>query len=242
MPFRSWKCPFWSPVPKNRVLTLARWAGGCSCASKIGGPHGLWLEFQVSQKCESEVAQSCPTLCDPMDCSPPGSSIHGIFQARGLEWVAISFSRGSSWPRDRTQASRIVIAGRRFTGWATRQVQMSPGLVIKLSHPFPWPSGPGTHIWFLAQVFTEGPHRGWYSVPVTSLVLRGSGPRAWTHSVLVDWNCQHGDIDGNSENVTIAWLGCHMTKLFESQCITALSNAHKSFSWSLRKHTSSPSQ
>ena len=54
----------------------------------------------------------CLTLCDPMDCSPPGSSIHGIFQARILEWVAISFSRGSSQPRDRTQVLRI--AGRRF--------------------------------------------------------------------------------------------------------------------------------
>ena len=43
-------------------------------------------------KRESEVAQSCPTLSDPMDCSPPGSSIHGIFQARGLEWGAIAFS------------------------------------------------------------------------------------------------------------------------------------------------------
>ena len=42
---------------------------------------------------ESEVAQSCPTLCDPVDCSLPGSSLHGIFQARILEWVAISFSR-----------------------------------------------------------------------------------------------------------------------------------------------------
>ena len=45
---------------------------------------------------ESEVTQSCPTLCDPMDCSLPGSSLHGILQARVLEWVAISFSRGSS--------------------------------------------------------------------------------------------------------------------------------------------------
>jgi len=43
---------------------------------------------------EIEVAQSCLTLCDPVDCSPPGSSIHGIHQARILEWVAISFSRG----------------------------------------------------------------------------------------------------------------------------------------------------
>ena len=46
------------------------------------------------------VAQSCLTLCNPMDCSPPGSSVHGILQARILEWAAISFSRGSSWPRD----------------------------------------------------------------------------------------------------------------------------------------------
>ena len=49
---------------------------------------------------DSEVAQSCPTLCDPMDCSLPGSSIYGIFQAIVLEWGAISFSRGSSQPRD----------------------------------------------------------------------------------------------------------------------------------------------
>ena len=48
----------------------------------------------------SEVAQSCVTLCSPMDCSLPGSSIHGIFQARVLEWVAISFSSGSPQPRD----------------------------------------------------------------------------------------------------------------------------------------------
>ena len=72
-------------------------------------------------KSESEVAQSCPTLCDPMDCSLPGSSIHGIFQARVLEWVAISFSRGSSWPRNRTRVSHI--AGRCFTIWATREAQ-----------------------------------------------------------------------------------------------------------------------
>ena len=50
----------------------------------------------------SEVTQSCPTLCDPIDCSLSGSSIHGIFQARMLEWIAISFSRGSSQPKNRT--------------------------------------------------------------------------------------------------------------------------------------------
>ena len=66
---------------------------------------------------DSEVAQLCPTLCDPMDSSQPSSSVHGIFQARILEWVAISYCRGSSRPRDQTQVSRIV--GRRFTVWAT---------------------------------------------------------------------------------------------------------------------------
>ena len=61
----------------------------------------------------------CPTLCDPMDC--PGSSIHGIFQARVLQWVAISLSRGFSWPRDRTQVSHV--AGRSFTVRAIREVE-----------------------------------------------------------------------------------------------------------------------
>ena len=69
----------------------------------------------------SEVAQPCLTLCDPMDCSLPGSSVHGIFQARVLEWTAISFSREPSQPRDRTWVSCVV--DRRFTIWATREAQ-----------------------------------------------------------------------------------------------------------------------
>ena len=67
------------------------------------------------------VTQSCLTLCDPMDCSPPGSSVHGILQARILEWVAMPSSGESSQPRDQTQVSRI--AGRCFTLWATREAQ-----------------------------------------------------------------------------------------------------------------------
>ena len=78
-----------------------------------------FLHLYKVKESESEVTQSCPTLCDPVVCSPPGSSVHGILQARILEWVAISFSRGSSQPRDRTQVSRI--AGRRFNLWATRE-------------------------------------------------------------------------------------------------------------------------
>ena len=66
------------------------------------------LHLLITKESESEVAQSCPTLCDPMECSLPGSSVRSVFQARVLEWVAISVCRVSSWPRDRTQVSRIV--------------------------------------------------------------------------------------------------------------------------------------
>ena len=71
-----------------------------------------YLVQDLACESESEVAQWYPTLCDPMDCSLPGSSLHGILQARILEWVAISFSRGFSRPRDQTRVSRIP--GRRF--------------------------------------------------------------------------------------------------------------------------------
>ena len=65
------------------------------------------------------VAQSCPALCHPMDCSPLGSSVRGILQARILEWAAISSSRGSSWPRNRTCVSCIV--RRILYHWATSE-------------------------------------------------------------------------------------------------------------------------
>ena len=93
----------------------------------------FWLHFSNAQRkllsifacagrlhvCLHEVAQLCPTLCDLIDCSPPGSAVCGILQARMLEWVAISFSKGSSRPRDWTQVS--CIAGRCFNLWATRE-------------------------------------------------------------------------------------------------------------------------
>ena len=63
----------------------------------------MYIKFKICTLLPAAAAkllQSCPTLCNPTDCSLPGSSIHGIFQARGLEWVAISFSRRSSQPRD----------------------------------------------------------------------------------------------------------------------------------------------
>ena len=75
------------------------------------------------------VTQWYLTLCDPMDCGPPGSSVHGILQARTLEWVAMSSSRGSSQPRDWTQVSHIT--GRFFTTWATVSDKTSVNLLSK---------------------------------------------------------------------------------------------------------------
>ena len=75
------------------------------------------------------VAQSCLTLCNPMDGSPPGSSVHAILQARILEWVAISFSRGPSWLRDLTRVSSISRIGRwllyHWPTWKTQNVHCS---------------------------------------------------------------------------------------------------------------------
>ena len=119
-----------NPAPGNR-LGLADYSGSSVClqiASLLSCllncllerelvliPDKLLVLFKVLHKLISVfillllvswlVAQSCPTLCNPMYCSPPVSSIYGILQARILEWVAISFSRGSSWPRDQTQVS-----------------------------------------------------------------------------------------------------------------------------------------
>ena len=88
-----------------------------SQTSPVSYRFGIQL-FDICTKW-SEVAQSCPTFCDSMDCSLPGSSLHRILQARILEWVAISFSRGSSWPRNQTWVSHV--AGRCFNIWATRE-------------------------------------------------------------------------------------------------------------------------
>ena len=82
-------------------------------------PLTLW----ATVLCVCLFAQPCPTLCHPMACSPPGSSVHGILQARILEWVAMPSSRGSSQPRDRNQVSHI--AGGFFTIWATREAPLS---------------------------------------------------------------------------------------------------------------------
>ena len=77
----------------------------------------LWLSFPLYRYvafnvCRAKSLQSCSTLCDAMDCSQPGSSVHGILQARILEWVTISFSKGSSQPRGQTRSYYVSCIGR----------------------------------------------------------------------------------------------------------------------------------
>ena len=109
------------------------------------GPNLLFTS-QCWPLCLVLVTQLCPTLYNPMGCSPPGSSVHGIFQARILVWVAIPSSRGSSWPRDRTQVS--CIAGRFFTIWATspvaKSLQSCPTLFDPIDGSPPGSTVPGT--------------------------------------------------------------------------------------------------
>ena len=83
------------------------------------GCHRLLRHVQIISVKVKCVSQPCLTLCYPVDCSPPGSFVHGILQARILGWVDIPFSRGSSWPRDQTRVSNI--AGIFLTVWATTE-------------------------------------------------------------------------------------------------------------------------
>ena len=77
------------------------------------------------------AAQSCPTLCDPLGCSLPGSSVHGILQARTLEWVAVPFSRGSSQPGDRPQVSCTACRFSRASSPATGVSEQASNLCRK---------------------------------------------------------------------------------------------------------------
>ena len=103
-------------------LDKIRWGPSITTSICKDNPVSGYMLFECS------VAQPCLTLCDPLDCSPPGSSVHGILQARILEWVAMLSSRGSSRHKDQTRVFHVSwIAGRFFTHWATWQ---APSLYV----------------------------------------------------------------------------------------------------------------
>ena len=113
-------CPWDFPgnldsILKSKDISLSTQV--CLVKAMVFPSSNVWMwELDYKESCEwvNEVAQSCPTLCDPMDCSLPGSSVHGVFQAGILEWVAISFSRVSSQFRDQTHVSCISGIGRQI--------------------------------------------------------------------------------------------------------------------------------
>jgi len=110
-----------SPIQNTEVGSLSLLQGIFPTQrSNPGFPHCRRILYQLSHK-ESrvKVAQSCLTLCNPMDCSLPGSSVYEILQARILEWVVVPFSGRSSQTRNQTQVSHI--AGGFFTIWAIRE-------------------------------------------------------------------------------------------------------------------------
>ena len=131
----------WSSPPG--IVNWIRCGDGSTLRQTV---HSLWMwtwysESQVSKYVTTGLvvilwgtffnvlghAQLCPIHCDPIDCSPPGSSVHGIFQARILEWVAISFSRGPSQPKYWTRIFMSpALAGRFFTTSTTWEAQVVP--------------------------------------------------------------------------------------------------------------------
>ena len=99
-----------------------KWVRGSQMLRQVVISGGCGHPGPASFICFGLCAQSCLTLWDPMDCSSPDSSVHGIFLARILEWVATSFSRGSSWPRDRTHIPYVLPHCKQvFYRWTTRE-------------------------------------------------------------------------------------------------------------------------
>ena len=105
----------WKKKRKNWILGSYLIGNKGEYSEKQHLEESVGLGYPLWYCCmRAKSLQSCPTLGDPMDCSPPGFSVHGILQARVLEWVATSFSRGSSWPRDRIHVFCISCIGRRI--------------------------------------------------------------------------------------------------------------------------------
>ena len=115
------------------------------------------------------VAQSCPTLSNALDCSLPGSSLHGIFQATGYEWVAFPFSKGSSQPRDLTQVSYII--GKSFTIWPPANP-----LCVDIQGNFPWKKRNVYVIWVLSYLHHS-------NIPLRFLCQK----RAWQLPSMAQW-------------------------------------------------------
>ena len=128
-----------------------------------------YVNLNTHMKVKVLVTQSCLTLCDLMDCSPPGSSVHGILQARILEWVAVSSSRGSSRPGDRICVSYVSCVGRwvfyhkRHLGSESEVAQLCPTLATPWTPAYQAPPSMG---------FSRQKYRSGVPLPSPSLYSR----------------------------------------------------------------------
>ena len=161
----------------------------CSMLCGSLDARGIWgrMDTWIRMPCVCLVAQLCPTLCDPMDCSPPDSSVHRSFQARILQWVAISFSRFSR-SKDRTHASCVsCITG----GFLTAEVQVTQVVNKKSAcqcrkHKrrgfYPWVTKIlWRRAWSPNLVFLPEKSHGWRSHSVTTVEDDGSDLAQHTH-------------------------------------------------------------
>ena len=123
-------------------------------------------------------------LCGPMDCSPPGSSVHEIFQARILEWVAISFSKGSSQPRDRTLVS--CTAGGSFTNWATREALRANIGVKLIIRYLPFRDSSVCYHW-LFKLTTTLKNQRWNKVSEGGSVFWGGMRSTFFNALILNW-------------------------------------------------------
>ena len=150
------------------------------------------------------IAQSRATLCSPMDCSLPGFFILENFQARILEWVAISFSRGASWPRDQTEVSRI--AGRLFTVWAIREVLNNTVQISFAVLCYPWVIAPNMNFATTSSIHKSlrkwQMHNGEW--PITSLLSKP----------VVDWSVQFGSAAQSGSTLRLDGLRHSQASLF----------------------------
>ena len=167
------------------------------------------------------VAQSCPTLWDPVGFSPPGSSVHGILQARIPEWVAISFSRGSSWPWDQTLVSCLGDTGEvLYTPLFLTLPQhfqsfwSNPYLQQFLSAPGGAFPSEGT----ILRSFLRFPSPRLPEVPHLALVML-----YWSQLYLAALTCEWGE-----QVFSVSWFHCkEILRLFKKFCVVSKRNWSK---------------
>ena len=196
--------------------------------------HG-WHYTKWKKWSESEmlVAQLCLTLCDPMDCSLPGSSVYGISQARILEWVSISFSRGSFWPRDQTQVS--CSAGGFFIIWATRKAKpVTKGqIVYDLTHMKSFSSVQSSCSVMSNSLWPHGLQhaRLLCSSPSTGTCSNSCSSSQWSHPIILSSVFSFSSCFYLSQHQGLfQWVGSshQMAKVLECQL------QHQSFQWMFR--------